>query len=168
MLRTLLADRFKLRVHRENRNLPVYALRVAREGRLGPSLRASSIDCNVYEAERRKNRSTQPPLGGDGSPTCTSQIDSFKEGRMALRWVGQISNLVAGVQSFTDRPIVEDTGLKGTFEWSLSFPIVLNGVDDAQAALFTAVQEQLGLKFERRTAPYEVLVIDSVEMPSEN
>ena len=61
MLRTLLTDRFKLRVHREKRELPVYALTVAREGRFGPAFRASSVDCVVYETERRKNRELQPP-----------------------------------------------------------------------------------------------------------
>ena len=168
MLRTLLEDRFKLRVHREKRDLPVYALTV-REGRLGPSLRTSRVDCIEFAAERRKNPGLQPPLAADERPACASPFDSMTSGQMTLDSAGQLRALVAAMQPSVDRPIVDSSGLTGSFEWTLLFRIIPNGADDdVRAAFFTAVQEQLGLKLERSTAPYEVLVIDSVEMPTEN
>jgi uncharacterized protein (TIGR03435 family) len=165
MLRTLLAERFKLRVHKVTRSLPVYALTVAREGRLGPSLRPSSVDCAAYRVERAKNPGTQQPQSLDGRPLCLSEY-SFGP-TMGMQSAGAISSLIRMLQGQVDRPVVDATGLEGSYEWAVSFALTGAANSDA-ATIYTAVQEQLGLKFEPRTAPYEVLVIDSVEMPSEN
>jgi uncharacterized protein (TIGR03435 family) len=168
MLRTLLAERFKLRVHREKRDLPVYALTVARSGQLGPGLRSSTVDCAVFFAERSKNPSLQPPPGTDGRPLCVSANDFSTPGSMGLRSAGEIKSLARMLQAFVDRPIQDEAGLKGSFEWKLTFGMTPNATDSGAPTIFTAVQEQLGLKLEARIAPFEVLVIDSVEMPSEN
>ena len=168
MLRTLLSERFKLRVHQEKRDLPVYGLTVAREGRLGPALRTTTVDCAAYFAERGKNPGLPPPQGTDGRPLCTSTYDFSKPGSQGLRSAGHMSSLARLLQAFVDRPIVDDTRLTGSFEWMVSFGIGPAAIDAGAPPIFTAVQEQLGLKLEPRTTPYEVLVIDSVEMPSEN
>ena len=168
MLRTLLAERFKLRVHTETRSLPVHALTVVRQGRLGPGLRPSTVDCAAYFAERTKNPGLPQPQGSDGRPLCASSYDFSKPGAQGLRSAGTIATLVRMMQAFVERPIVDDTGLTGSFEWMLTFGMSPAANDAGIPGISTAVQEQLGLKFEPRTAPYEVLVIDSVEMPSEN
>ena len=86
-----------------------------------------------------------------------------------IRSAGPISHLVARLQVALDRPLVDDTRLSGTFAWDLSFEGRINSFDAvASIPVFTAVREQLGLRIEARTAPYEVLVIDAVEMLSEN
>ena len=173
MLRTLLADRFKLRVHWETRGEhPVYELTVAREGRLGPALRTSTVNCVTYESERRKNPDVKTPVGTDGRPVCTSAFDlsSITAGKYTLRSAGQFGALVNALQSNLNRPIVDNTGLTGMFEWTLTFAIISEdpAFDTREAGVLTAVRDQLGLRLEPSTAPYEVLVIDSVELPSEN
>jgi uncharacterized protein (TIGR03435 family) len=69
------------------------------------------------------------------------------------------------IQPFLDRPVVDATGLTGSFEWALAFS--RNGAFDSLApSIYTATQEQLGLTLERRTVPVNALVIESVEMPT--
>lgn len=166
-LRALLADRFKLHAHRELRPVRVYALTVAREGRLGPRLQPSPANCAAFRSERAKDPGVQEPLGSDSTPLCTASQPV--SGMATMRSAGPISHLVARLQAGLDRPLIDDTRLSGTFAWDLSLPGPLNSFDaPASTPMFTAVQEQLGLKIEARTAPYEVLVIDSVEMPTEN
>ena len=167
MLQTLLSDRFKLRVHKETRPTPIYALTVAREGRLGPSLRPSPVDCESFRARRAREPGLQLPTGTDGRPLCTTDYD-FSPGSRGFRTAGQISRLVAMLQGSLDRPLLDATRLSGSFEWTLLFDFTGTTADAQSTTAFTAVQEQLGLKLETRTAPYEVLVIDSVDMPSEN
>jgi uncharacterized protein (TIGR03435 family) len=86
---------------------------------------------------------------------------------MGLQSAGEISSLIRMLQGQVDRPVVDATSLKGTYEWSVSFALGAAANGDA-APIYTAIQEQLGLKLEPRTAPYEVVVIDAVEMPTEN
>jgi uncharacterized protein (TIGR03435 family) len=167
MLRALLADRFKLRVHKETRPTPIYALTVAREGRLGPSLRPSPVDCESFRSRRAMDPGLQLPLGSDGRPLCTADYDFTPDSR-GFRTAGQISRLVTMLQGSLDRPLLDATGLTGSFEWTLLFDFTGTTADAQSTTAFTAVQEQLGLRLEARTAPYEVLVIDSVEMPTEN
>jgi uncharacterized protein (TIGR03435 family) len=69
-------------------------------------------------------------------------------------------------QPFLDRPLVDRTGLQGNFEWSVAFRDELSTVD--RPTIFDAFRRDLGLRIEPRTGPYEVLVIDSVEMPPPN
>jgi len=169
MLRSLLEDRFKLRAHKETRTVPIYALTAARPDRLGPALRRSSVDCDVFFAERAKNRDLAPPLGANNEPLCTSEYKfSPRGGLEGMRSAGTIARLTGRIQSFIDRPIVDATGLPGTFEWTLAVNLVAISDDVGLPPIFGALQEQLGLKLEPRTGPIDVLVIDSIQMPSEN
>jgi len=142
MLQALLADRFHLAMHRETRQLPVYDLVV---GKTGPRLEAA--DSSAAPAKE------QLKMG---------QLVTHKMSMTAL------ANILA---SDLKRPVKDDTGLKGEFTFTLEWT---RGLDDSDAgqssrpSLFTAVQEQLGLKLEAAKGPVEVLVIDSVERPSEN
>ena len=165
MLRALLAERFKLRARKEMRPVPVYALRVARAGRLGSGLRPSTADCIDYRRERFKNPAVEEPRGSDGQPSCSTPPFA-QNGVMTLRNAGPITQLVGDLQGRLDRPIVDETGLSASFTWVVSWESASDSL--GPAAVFAALQDQLGLKLEPDTASLEVLVIDSIEMPSEN
>jgi len=114
MLRALLADRFKLIVHSENREAPIYALVVARnDGRLGSQLRKASIDCEEAQSAGTVIPATKPGQRG----LCESEVGDAILGR------GQrISALARMLTLFADRPIVDKTTLTGGFDFDLRFP----------------------------------------------
>jgi len=165
-LRQLLADRFKLTVHRETRAVPSYQLVLARaDGRLGPGLRRSSIDCAQPSAAAENVRS---PCGFQSFPGKAS-------GRVPI---GDLARRVLPAGVGDGRPIEDKTGLQGNFEFTLEWtpdaaaparppdappapPIDPNG-----ASFVTALREQLGLKLEARTGSIDVLVVDRAARPS--
>jgi uncharacterized protein (TIGR03435 family) len=144
MLQNLLAERFQLRLHRETRQLPVYALVV---GKNGPKLRASDPDA-------REGLVVQGTVNGLHMET--------KKGSME-RLAQQLS-YTAG------RPVINKTGLVGTYEFTFDwFPATTIPPPDSNLpSMFIAIQEQLGLRLESTTEPQEVLVIDRVEKLAEN
>ena len=154
LLQTLLADRFKLVVRRETRDAPAYALVLARnDGQPGPRLRASVVDCTTPVPA---GQPAPPPR-----PECQTQVDSNIQGR------GQpLTTLARLLPSFVDRPVFDLTGLKGAFDFDLTIPPqgTAAGID-AGGGVFTAIQEQLGLKLESIQAPVEFVVIQSIERP---
>jgi uncharacterized protein (TIGR03435 family) len=157
MLQSLLAERFGLRVHRETRDLPIYALVVARaDGKLGPELAKAEIDCTN---STNRNPSVQLPIPcGVGTSTMN--------GAARMR-VGStpISTIVFSLSPFVHRMVVDRTGLIGPYNGTLSWSV--NQAPEATgASIFTALQEQLGLKLESSRGPVEVLVIDHVEQPT--
>lgn len=146
MLRTLLTDRFNLRTHKETRQIPVYALTLAREDRrFGPQLRPSTRDC--------------------AGTRCTANVVS---GRIQTNGysMAQIAEILTGN---VDRMVLDRTGLPGVYDLELAWTPDNGAADVASRdapGIFTAVVEQLGLKLEPTTGPVEVLVIDSVERPT--
>ena len=165
MMRALLADRFKLRVRRETRRMPVYALTVARPGRLGPKLAPSKFDCQPYVAQRNAGRAVEEPIDANGDSWCNFQGTMVAPGVTVARRAGPVSVLAQRLQPSVDRPILDATGLSGNYEWDLRYAFRPDAPADFPT-LFTALQEQLGLKLEPRQAPVEVLVIDHVELPT--
>jgi uncharacterized protein (TIGR03435 family) len=153
MLRQILTERFKLTVHRESRELPVYALSVAKGG---PKLKESAIDPSV-SASARRGGGVRMSMGMISANECT--IPYFLS--MLSRQLG--------------RTILDRTGLTGNYDFTLRWSPD-NGAtsasegaqDDTLPSIFTAVQEQLGLKLESTKAPASVLVIDHLERPSQN
>ena len=165
MLRALLAERFKLVAHTETKDQPVYALVMARsDGRLGPKLKPSTLDCSV------------PPEPGQPNPCGMNTNTTNTLG--AMKATGRtLGDLAAALGNFiVNRMVVERTGLAGAYDFELSWMTdnlqsATNpaGADISDApSVFTAVQEQLGLKLESQRGPVEFLVIDNVERPSEN
>jgi uncharacterized protein (TIGR03435 family) len=170
MLRTLLADRFKLVVHTETRVEPVYALVLARrDGSLGPGLHSATTDC----ATLRAAAAATGPLRGAG-PCGLGGLP----GNMHVRGLG-IEQLAGMLQRDAGRRVVNKTGLTGNFDWDLAwtpqafqqtpfdrerFP----SIDPDGPSIFTAIEEQLGLKLQPDKDEGEVLVIDHVEQPTEN
>lgn len=143
MLQKLLADRFGLKFKREQREIPVYALTVAKGG---SKMEKSKSDPNAL-----------PDQHGNG------------KGRMQFQNT-TMTTFMLGMQSEFDRPLVDQTGLDGHYDFSLRWTPdgVAAGDADAPPGMFTAIQEQLGLKILPVKASANVLVIESAEKPSEN
>jgi uncharacterized protein (TIGR03435 family) len=152
MMRALLADRFKLVTHTEIQEQPVYALvPVRRDGRLGPLLKPSTRDCSSVQAR---------PCG----------VNMTSDGRGATMQAQAVSlaDLAGTLAGVVDRIVVDRTGVVGAFDVDLRFTRegVPGGVAGDAPSVFSALQEQLGLKLETTRGPVEVLVIDSVERPT--
>jgi uncharacterized protein (TIGR03435 family) len=165
MMRTLLEDRFTLRVHREMREMPVYALTVAREGRLGPNMAPSKFDCRAWLTQRRFGGTAEEPVDASGRSWCLNFVDTSRAGVTHERFAGPVSVLMQRMQAYAERPIIDATGLSANFEWVLTVGWGPNAPADVPT-VFTALQDQLGLKLEPRRAPVEVLVVDHVELPT--
>jgi uncharacterized protein (TIGR03435 family) len=163
MVRALLADRFKLVVHTETREMPIYALVLARgDGRLGPQFRPTQCGDAPPAAQAAGAR---PPCLNRGSP------GSFVWHKFPM------SQLTVFLTRQVQRAVIDRTGLTGTFDVNLTWTpdqIPQNfealGVPQMdpndRPSIFTAVQEQLGLKLESTKGQVEVLVIDRVERPT--
>ena len=142
MLQQLLADRFKLRLHRETRDLPVYALVRARaDGRLGERLKPSDVDCANVRA------GATPPAPTPGQPPSCMMICG--EGRLISYGMTLTQLAEMGLSRTVLRPVIDRTGLTGSYTWTLEW-----APDDSPDArgdlpsLMTALVEQLGLKLE--------------------
>jgi uncharacterized protein (TIGR03435 family) len=140
MLRALLAQRFKLTLHRESKPLPVYELAVAKGG---PRLPASK---------------------GDGDSAMWVSGGSFVFQNMSM---ADFAERLSGLRG-TERPVVDRTGIEGTFDFTLATAAAAILQDDGPS-IFTLIQEQLGLKVEPRKALLEIIAVDHAErVPSEN
>jgi uncharacterized protein (TIGR03435 family) len=168
MLRHLLADRFDLRVHYEMRQRPIYALVMARsDRRLGPQLKPNPIDCGAYSAAvqaARAGRGALPPTDPD-HPTCGQRGAPGHIIASGLNMT-QLSLSLAGSAG---RPVSDETGLgEQGFDYELRWAPVL--APDSPTAtgpsIFTALEEQLGLKLLPKEGPVDVLVVDSIKQPA--
>jgi len=179
MVRRLLVDRFTLKSHVEARPVEVYSLVVARsDGRLGPRLRPASSECLAeLDAEQVRIKNATGPVtfsSGDARP-CKGGLGDSRNGLFRMAGGATLESIAFGLEVFMDKRVVDRTGLQGIHEYELEFDygatrsIASAASDDrAGGSVFTAVQEQLGLKLERRRETTDVLVIDSLELPSEN
>jgi uncharacterized protein (TIGR03435 family) len=170
MQRALLAERFKLAVHYEVQERPVYALVLARaDGRLGPNIKKSDLDCDAIQAARRAGSKEAFPETSNGAPACGMSMRG-EQGMTVLLGARPLSALAGPLSSPSGRVVVDKTGLKGNYDMTLRYvdrPSP-NAPPDAPPDIFTAVQEQLGLKLESDRAPLKILVIDRIERPTEN
>jgi len=163
MLQSLLADRFALRVRREARELPVYAMVPARaDRRPGPDLHQVTDACAPIVDSRSREPVPCAVRTGPGRLTGHG---------VAMAAVATYLTPVVG------RIVIDRTGLTGRFDVALRFAITTDaGLPEAKAAarvgddlsIFTAVQEQLGLRLEATRAPVDLVVIDHIERPTEN
>jgi len=170
MLQALLADRFNLKVSHQTKDLPVYALVVAKSG---PKLTPTEV----------------PPPAADGASAPTKGFRGIR-----MMGPGQLSATNINIELLADilsgqpelgRLVIDETGLKGNYDWTLKWTPdqsaqMSKGAEDAHAtadappldssgpSIFTALEEQLGLKLEAKKGPVETLVIESIEKASEN
>ena len=169
MLRALLADRFKLTVHNELMNRPVYALVMARQdGRPGPQLHKVAIDCAALRDGVQGSARPEPGKTGCGG------FQMLRPGRLTGHAV-TTSLLAATLPGSVGRVVLDRTGLSGVFDLDLDWtPEQAPALGTAAlpptdgVSIFTAVQEQLGLKLEPTESQLDVLVIDHVEKPTED
>ena len=178
MMQSLLEERFKLTAHRDKRPLPIYNLVLARaDGKPGPQLKPSSVDCNADRSGGRGPGRGAPPPGplpaGD-RPACGMMMSP---GRI-MAGSTPLSRLIAPLSTFTRRIVVDKTGLAGSYDIDLVWTpdqmpsgppppgVTMPAIDPNGPSIFTALQEQLGLKLESQTGPVDVLVVDRVERPT--
>jgi uncharacterized protein (TIGR03435 family) len=171
MIRALLADRFGFKSHVESRSMTIYALSVTELGKLGPKLRPSEHNCR----ELTGTGMYLLPRDENGKALCAQPgMLEILPGGVRRRHAGTMATLAQLIQLVTpelqDRPVIDMTGLTGNFQWEVTYSQGQTGrePDDNLPSVFTAFREQLGLKLEPKTAPVEVLVIDSLSLPSLN
>jgi uncharacterized protein (TIGR03435 family) len=163
MLRSLLADRLKLRTHVETRERPAYALTLLRDdGRLGPDIVASTFDCAALATAPRTGGPA--PLASNGAPAC-----GFTQSAGVMKSSGaSMASIASSLSTPAGREVIDRTGVPGVFDFTLRYsPNVAQPIED-YPSVFTAVREQLGLKLESTTAPAKCLIVDAIERPSEN
>jgi uncharacterized protein (TIGR03435 family) len=182
MLRNLLAERFQLAVHRESKEMPIYSLVVARsDGKLGPQLRPAATDCAaLMAATRARGGQPAPPAPGERIPCGMRMFPGNLSGGSTS--MTQLSNVLA---RFVSRTVIDRTGLTGNYDLDLQWTPdqmpqglgrgdappgapALPPIDPNGPSVFTAVQEQLGLKLESTKAPIDVLIVDRAEHPTED
>lgn len=171
MMQSLLEERFKLVSHREARELPAYALVLARtDGRLGPQLKQSDVDCAALAAAQGAGGAALRGGGSGPAPLSPMRASSgpcsmtMTAGTLRF-WSVTMASLAATLSGAAQRMVVDRTGLKGGFDFDLTFSREQTA-DTTSPSVFTAVQEQLGLKLDSVRIPIEVLVIDSIERPT--
>jgi uncharacterized protein (TIGR03435 family) len=186
MMRTLLAERFQLAVHTEIRELPIYAMTTANaDGRVGPKLTRSDIDCDRFNADVRAGRAVSPPPPAPGTVAACRMFNFRNRLAHGSQPLAALTDYLSGLMR---RVVVDRTGLTGRFDYELTWTpdqlppagspdrirvggadIDLTGgvqIDPNGAALLTALREQLGLEVESARGPVQVFVIDRVERPT--
>jgi uncharacterized protein (TIGR03435 family) len=169
MVRTLLADRLVLRVHEGSRVEPVYAL--VRAGRLQPSsIEPTGRDCDAFA---KAGPFVEAPPGPDGRPLPPCGV-RVRRGEMVasggtLAVLARRLSVLAGVE----REVIDMTNDARRYDFTLQWvppqaPAEHDTAADSGPSLFTALQEQLGLRLESRRAPVRVLVVDRIERPTAN
>ena len=167
LLRALLMDRFKLMTHAETRDMPVFALVRATDARQGPGMREAAFDCAA--ASPGAASSGASTAAQDAWPMCEV---TFKPGFL---YVGgyRISEVMRLLTPLVGRTILDETGIATPVQVRLEYQPEGRGAAptagaaaDERPNLFTALEEQAGLRLVGRRAPVEVLVVDTVERPS--
>ena len=147
LVRKLLSERFRLVLHKEPKEMEVYALTVAKGG---PRMEKSTGDPNGPSKESDNENGAQ----------ATMRVENFS--------MGELSAILTGL--FLDRPAVDRTELKGRYNFQLkwTWDMTRETAPDAPPGLITALQDQLGLKLESGKAPVETLIVEKVERPTAN
>jgi len=171
MMRSLLEDRFKLRVRVERRDAPVYALVVARKGGApGSGMKPSAMDCRAWSDELL--RTGRLAAAKEQGPDCGPITGGIGGGVLQVRGPATVRELITAIERSpdVDRKIVDRTDLRGTFDFDFRWTPQRSGPGAAAphdvVSLFTALQEQLGLKLESQRAPVDTIIIDSIERPT--
>jgi uncharacterized protein (TIGR03435 family) len=139
MLQAMLADRFALKAHRETRDLPIYELTVAKGG-------------------SKMKKTAADGFGGNAK---------YASGKVTAREIS-VEALAANLSFTVGRKIVNKTGLEGGYDFTLDYAPDGADASDPRPSIFTALEEQLGLKLEPARGPVDVIVVDHIERPSAN
>jgi uncharacterized protein (TIGR03435 family) len=159
MTKALLEERFRLRLHDETRQMPVYDLTVAKGQKLIPAKEGSCVPLDLKTVLQ-----SVPPSNYCGRNTTSKGVPTVFDG-----YGMTVAEFVNRALRTLDRPVIDRTGLKGRFDIHLTFvPPDLSSAEDTGQSIFSALQDQLGLKLSPARGPVEVHVIDRVERPSGN
>jgi uncharacterized protein (TIGR03435 family) len=139
MLQAMLADRFALKAHRESKDLPIYVLTVAKGG-------------------AKMKKTAAEGLGGNAN---------YASGKITAREIS-VESLAANLSFTVGKEIVNKTGLEGGYDFTLDYAPDGADASDTRPSIYTALEEQLGLKLEPARGPVDVIVVDHIERPSEN
>jgi len=139
MLQAMLADRFALKAHRETNDLPIYELTVAKSG--------------------SKMKQTSPDSSGGSA--------NYASGKVTAHEIS-IESVAANLSFAVGRMIVNKTGLEGGYDFTLDYAPDGADASDTRPSIFTALEEQLGLKLEPARGPVDVIVVDHIERPTAN
>ena len=188
LLRSLLADRFKLKAHTETRELPVYDLVLARsDGRLGPDMTPSKSECSSDEIAAKQGaalaKGDVASFMGKPGPCMITTDPSGGPLNLLMRGDGQeMEQLVEQLAVLTGRTVRDKTGLTGRYDFAMKLDLQMvlalaqrmganipaaaaNIPQSDGSSLMTALNVQLGLKLDSVRAPVDVVVIDGVEAP---
>jgi uncharacterized protein (TIGR03435 family) len=189
MMQSLLADRFKLAAHFESREGPVFALTLVRPSQTGPKLRPHAEDSACPDFEMPVPFAPIPPRKASDvfPPVCeNTQLQGTSDGTLVgarNTTIGLIADDISSYGSLAgevDKPVVDQTGLKGKFDFTLELPARFFNIfpgppnpdhppsDPKGTSFLNAVREQLGLRLVSSKGAIRTLVIDHVERPSEN
>jgi uncharacterized protein (TIGR03435 family) len=173
MLQALLIERFSLGAHTETREAPIYALvRVRSDGQPGPQLTRSSLDCGKPGASL--GRGAGSASGADVEKPQCGNISTVDANGGVLRGGGRtMTDLAVTLSGRVGRTVIDRTGLTGIYDYVLRWtpenfqnPAGNAGASRDGTLIFTALQEQLGLKLEAQRGPVEFLIVDKVERPT--
>jgi uncharacterized protein (TIGR03435 family) len=175
MLQNLLADRFALKLHHEQRELPAYDLVVVgKDGRIGPQLHKSDFDCAAWTADKgpKTGTGTPSPVSPTGKRPQCAMIATRKYLTGGAR---TMQDLARTLQSMLSKPIVDRTGLTGAYDIDLQWASMELEADATATvtssegpSLFTALKEQLGLKLIPHKETFDVFVVDEMKPPGPN
>jgi uncharacterized protein (TIGR03435 family) len=167
MLRALLAERFKLKVHEERKELPIYALvNAGAGGQLGPRLRKSGIGCGALL--QRMIAGERPP-SADKGPVCAH---ASYPGRLVANAI-TMPDLASLLSRFVDRLVVDRTGLSGAFDLEIEAVEIQppgsfgpsSRPSETKQSIFASLPEQLGLKLEATPGAVDIVVVDQAQKP---
>jgi uncharacterized protein (TIGR03435 family) len=176
MMQSLLATRFHLIIHRESREVPVFALTLVKPGKTGPQLRPHTADDPTCVA------APLPKNAADGNPAVCGASTVIPASAPNLFAIGghnvsipMLAVLFPGLHNNVDRPVLDRTGLSGTFDYSLEWAPEFvrpaapgsNAVDSGPSFI-EALKDQLGLKLSSQKGLAEFIVLGHIEHPSEN
>jgi uncharacterized protein (TIGR03435 family) len=188
MMQNMLAERFKLGTHRQQKEMQIYEMVVAKGG---PKLKRSAEEAPVKEdapePDKKPAPAEEPKLGKDGFPTLPAgYTQAMMNGRARIMYLRQTMDWFATMMSYqVHQPVADATGLTGKYDFALFWAFgdgtrragaVSDGdtplagtSDNGGPTLFEALQSQLGLRLEQKKGPVEIIVVDHMErVPTEN
>lgn len=181
MMQSLLADRFKLEIHSERRQVPAYGLFLLQPGKTGPLLRPHPEGAACSTIPPSASDSAPPPASAAQFPALCGGIlnmPSSAPGRFRIGARNVAFGVIATALSLSlGRPVLDETGLSGNFDFALEWtpepedripPVGDFQPDPSGPSLLEALKEQLGLRPQSQKSPADVIVVDHVERPSEN
>lgn len=181
MLQTLLAERFSLKVHRETREMDIYALVVAKPGATGPKLQPVAVNC---ETKKLLDRSGPGLFAPDARPACGTNVRTIRmvagpSITTSKRAAVTMQQIAVSLEDGVGRPVINRTRLTGTFDTELTYvtenppgpffpPPSRPQPPPDGVSLRDAIRQQLGLDLRSERGPVEFLIIDSIERPTPN